>query len=106
MGMDAATQLETAATLKSDGLTVKPGKYTLFAKKVSADEWRLIVNKKTGIWGTDHDASADVGSTPLKSSELKNAVETFTITLSGSGSKGALEIQWGTRKLSTTFTAE
>lgn len=106
MGMDQATELDTAATLKFSGLTVKPGKYTLFAKKISDKDWRLIVNKRSKIWGTEHDASQDLGSTPLTVTELKSPVETFTITLSAKGDDGLLEMSWGNRKLSAKFDVE
>ena len=106
MGMNEATELNTAATLKFGNLTVKPGKYTLWAKKVSDTQWTLILNKKTGQWGTEYDASEDLGNTPLTLGSLNTPVETMMIALSGKGKEGALELTWGTRKLSVTFAAE
>ncbi len=105
MGKDEATQLTTDATLKFKDLTVAPGKYTLWAKRVGAGSWNLILNKKTGIWGTDYDSKSDLGSTPLTSTKLGSPVETFTISLSA-GNDGTLQMSWGTMKLSASFTAQ
>lgn len=106
MGMNEATELNTALTLKFKGLTVQPGKYTLFAKKVSDHEWNLIVNKKTGQWGTEYDASQDLGMTQMSISDLKEPVEMMGILLSARGKEGVLELSWGARKLSANFSVE
>lgn len=106
MGMNEATELDTSATLKFKGLNIKPGKYTLFAKKVSDSDWRLIVNKKTKIWGTDYDASSDLGSTPLTVTALSSPADPFTITLSAKGDDAVLEMTWGNRKLGAKFDVE
>ncbi|MBI3940015.1 MAG: DUF2911 domain-containing protein [Acidobacteria bacterium] len=106
MGMNEVTELNTEAALKFTGLTLQRGKYSLWTKKVSEQEWLLIVNRKTGQWGTEYDGQQDLGSTPWTLSELKTPVEQMTITLSGEGKQGKLELAWGTRKLSTTFTAD
>jgi hypothetical protein len=106
MGMNEATELETAATLKFKNFTLKPGKYSLWAKKVSDSDWVLIFNTKTGQWGTEYDAKADLGSTPLTVGQSPSSVELMTITLSGKDKDGVMELTWGPNKLSTTFVAE
>ncbi|HEY3129040.1 MAG TPA: DUF2911 domain-containing protein [Acidobacteriota bacterium] len=106
MGMNEATELKTEVALKFKDLTVKPGQYTLWAKRTGADNWKLIVNSKTGIWGTEYDSKSDLGSTPLTSTKLTPPVERFTISLSATGNKGTLEMSWGTTKLSASFMAQ
>jgi hypothetical protein len=106
MGMNEATELNTPVTLKFSGVTLKPGKYTLWTKKVSDKEWTLIVNKKTGQWGTEYDAGQDLGTTAWTLGELAAPVEKMALALSGQGKQGAMELTWGTRKLSANFTVE
>src|SRR2546428_4483555 len=106
MGMNEATELKTDVALKFKDLIVKPGKYTLWAKRTGTNSWNLIVNKKTGIWGTEYDSKSDLGSTPLTSIKLTSPIETFIIALSATGNKGTLEMSWGTTKLSNSFTAQ
>lgn len=106
MGMNEATEIETAATMKFPNLTIKPGKYTIWAKKVSESEWLLIFNKKTGQWGTEYDAKSDIGSTPLTLGQSASPVEVMVIDLSSKDKEGTFKLSWGPNTLTTKFTAE
>jgi hypothetical protein len=74
--------------------------------------WQLVVNRRTGVWGTDYDPSRDVGRVPLTSRTLAEPEESLTIYLvpesprptSGYAElRGLLRIKWGRTELSTTW---
>ncbi len=77
-GANAATTLTTETDLMIGSLHVPRGKYTLFTIP-GEKEWTLIVNKQTGQWGTNHDASQDLGRVKMTVAPVKDTVETFNI---------------------------
>ena len=104
MGMNEATQMTTDADLKFGTTVVPKGTYSLFMKKMSADQWELIFNKKTGMWGTEYSAADDLASVPLSLSTNAASVEAFTVELTAaSETAGALKAMWGTHVLSCDF---
>ena len=104
MGMNEATQMTTDADLKFGTTVIPKGAYSLFMKKMSADQWELIFNKKTGMWGTEYSAADDLASVPLSLSTNAASVEAFTVELTAaSETAGALKAMWGTHVLSCDF---
>jgi hypothetical protein len=89
-GADNATTLSTDADLMIGSLKVPKGVHTLYVA-AGEGEWKLIVNKQTGQWGTEYDQSQDLGRVPLKLTHLDSPVEKFKITLSN----GMLSLAWG-----------
>ena len=77
-GANAATTLTTEADLMIGSLHVPAGKYTLYTIP-GEKEWTLIVNKQTGQWGTQYDASQDLGRVKMSVAPVKDTVETFVI---------------------------
>jgi Protein of unknown function (DUF2911) len=51
LGMDEATEIESAGTLVVAGKELKPGKYSLWARKTGATSWILAFHPMTGVWG-------------------------------------------------------
>ena len=93
-GADDATALHTDADLLIGSLSVPKGDYTVFAL-VNVDPWQLIINKQTGQWGLSYDAKQDLGRVPMTISKPSAPIETFKITLSGTGgNKGKLQLEW------------
>ena len=103
LGMNQATTLTTEGDLKFGDLDVPQGSYSLFAKKTGVEAWDLIFNKQTGQWGTQRDASKDLGSVPLTVGEGTESVEQFTIELLPGGE---FSMSWGTLRVSASFTAD
>ena len=96
-GANQATQLETSADLVIGGTTVPAGKYTLWTLW-SPQGAQLVVNRKTGQWGTEYDASQDLARIPLQSATAPSPVEQFTIAVEPSGQGAVLALVWdGTR---------
>src|ERR1700730_11665903 len=52
-GANDATTFVTDTNVTVGGKTVPAGSYTIFTIP-NADKWTLIINKKTGEWGTDY----------------------------------------------------
>ena len=99
-GADEATTLTTSRALEIGDLALPAGRYTLWMVP-SADDWQLIVNKQTGQWHTQHDASQDLGRVALEKRTLPNPVEqlTFSIEKDPSGRGGAIVLQWETTEV-------
>lgn len=104
LGKDAATGFTTSTDLSFGDTQVAAGSYTLFVRKVSADEWVLLVNSETGQWGTNYNSEYDVAEIPLEKSETEENVETFTIQVNPTGEGGGeLVFEWGTLRLRAAF---
>lgn len=105
-GADQATFLHTAADLDLNGLKVPAGEYTLFIA-LDKGKWQLAVNKQAGQWGTEYDASKDLGRVAMTVSKPAAPVEQLKITLAGAGgNKGKLEIAWENVDASVPFTVK
>ena len=100
MGADAPTRLKTAATLTfGSGIVVAPGDYVLTATKTAEDAWQIDFKTSDAADGPA------VVAVPLVSKTLPDSVETFTIDLTGGKDSGQLALKWGTKSLTTSFTA-
>jgi len=96
MGADAPTTLDTPVSLSFGATRVPPGQYVLRARKVSAKDWVLKLER-------DGKTAAEV---PLESLVLDKSVEEFTIDLAEEKGQGVFRMSWGTVALTTRFTAK
>lgn len=103
MGSNAATTLTTPVDLIFGGTTIAKGTYTLTLKRGAADSFELVLNSQTGQWGTQHDASKDVASVPMKKETLTSPVEVLTIELKPAPGGGTFSLSWGTLGCSADF---
>jgi hypothetical protein len=101
-GANEATSLTTEADLEMGGLTIPKGSYTLFTIP-SNGKWTLIVNKQTGQWGTEYDASKDLGRIDMKVETLKEPVEQFIIGFDQTSQGGTLKLEWENTRASVEF---
>lgn len=113
-GANEAATLHTDLDLTLGSLPLTRGDYSLLLLH-SGNAWQLIVNRKTGYWGTDHDASADIGKVPLTARTTTDNEESFTIYLVPNSQNptsgyatlgGTLRVRWGTVDLSTPWTVK
>lgn len=95
-GANAATTLKTSGDITLGDLQVPAGTYTLFVDISDADNWTLIVNKKTGEWGLAHDASQDLGKVKMTMSKPSSMVENLTWTVGG----GKITLAWENKEAS------
>lgn len=106
-GADDATALHTDADLNINGLNVPKGDYTLFLLVNPTMPWQLIVNKQTKQWGLDYSQGQDLGRVPMTIAKPSAPIETFKITLSGTGgNKGKLQMEWENVVASVPFTVK
>jgi len=103
LGADKSTTFSSAADLQFGDAAVPAGQYSLWVEREANNSWKLVFNKQHGQWGTQHDASQDLASAPLKETKAPNSEEMVTITLSKRGPGGAIVIQWGDMKLNADF---
>lgn len=104
-GADEATVLETDKALMIGALHVNPGKISLYSL-ITDKSWTLVLNKKTGQWGTEYTQGEDLGRVPMRVEKLTAPVEQFTITIekNPAGKGGMIVMQWETTKATLAFT--
>lgn len=91
LGADEATTLSTDRDLMLGAAHVPAGEYTLWTIS-NGDTTELIVSNETGQWGTDYDASRDLGRTPMSVDTLDTPAEQLTLHIEES----RLRFEWGT----------
>jgi hypothetical protein len=102
-GADEATTLKTDKPLKFGALSVPAGTYTLYTVP-GANQWQLIVSKKTGQWGIPYPAGEDLGRTPMRVGKTAKPIEQLTISIDDTQAGGTLKVEWGTTQASVDFT--
>ena len=102
MGANDAAHFAVDKTVELGDLTLAPGTYTLFLLPNSATEWWLIVNRKTGISGLDHDPAQDAGRVKLNVQAIERPAEAFTIDVQGN----SLGVAWGNLRGSALITVK
>ncbi|HEV2445299.1 MAG TPA: DUF2911 domain-containing protein [Candidatus Sulfopaludibacter sp.] len=106
-GANSATAFHTDADVTIGSLLVPKGDYTLYVNLADPARWELIVNKQTGQWGLDHDASQDLGRVKMTMSKPPAMVEQLKYTLTGAGgNKGKLQLSWENETASVDFTVK
>jgi hypothetical protein len=91
-GANAATTLITDKPLLVGDKEIPAGTYTIYTIPDTAG-WQLIINKKTGQWGTVYDESQDLVRIPMTVKTLDASVEQFEIAIE---SDGMLHMRWDT----------
>jgi hypothetical protein len=105
-GADEATTLTTDKALKIGNVSVPAGKYTLYTQ-ASESEWKLVINKQTGQWGTVYDEKQDLARVPMTKKALTEPLEQFTIAIDdGSGPGGTIKLSWNKTEASVPVTVQ
>jgi hypothetical protein len=94
-GANKSTSISLSTDVTIGGKEVKAGTYALFTIP-GKSEWVVILNSNTELWGAGgYEEEKDVARFTVKSSMLKDQVETFTIGFSHlDGANGHLNISW------------
>ncbi len=104
LGMNDATTFETNSDLTLGDTVIQTGRYSIWAKKVSSNDWRLIFNSEPDVWGLEHNPASDIAEIGLETSDLAETVEQFTIELHPIDDGNAeILINWATLQLRATF---
>jgi hypothetical protein len=105
-GANEATTFVTSADVTVGGKKVPAGSYTIFTVP-NADQWKLIINKKTGEWGIPYKYESDeLARVDMKVSKLPSPVEDFTISYEKSGSGCTMHIDWENTRASVSISAK
>jgi hypothetical protein len=95
-GANESTTFVTDTNVMVGGKAVPAGSYTIFTVP-KADQWWLVISKKTGEWGTDYPGEKeDLVRVPMKVSTNGPPMENFTIAFDQAGSKCSLRMEWET----------
>ena len=110
-GANMATTLHTDLDITLGDLKLSRGDYSLYILYARTG-YALIVNRGTGQWGTDHDATKDIGRVALASRAMAEAEPSLSIylvpdspdpTTGYAELRGTLRIKWGTTELTTPW---
>lgn len=103
-GADEATSFVTDAPINISGTNVPAGKYTMYTLP-GQNEWKIIINKETGQWGTKYDESQDLARIIAKPGKTAQPVEQFTISFEKRGAKKALmKLEWENTSVAVEIT--
>jgi hypothetical protein len=101
LGANWATTLMLDIEIVLGDLELPRGEYTLFLLP-REDGGELVVSEETRQWGTDYDPTRDFGRTAVRRRDLREPIESLTITLEpdfpqaeGAVPSGTLRIAWG-----------
>ena len=103
VGMNAATEITTAADLKIGGKELKAGKYSLWVRRTGENMWTLAFHPKTGVWGAPPLKEGYAAELPLKLEKSADSMEMLTISLADAKGEGEIKIHWGTALMSGKF---
>jgi hypothetical protein len=92
-GANAATQLTTDAPIIIGGHRIPAGTYSLWTIP-REDGATLIVNARTGQWGTHYDRSRDLARVEMRREPAAEPVERFTIAVEPGAEAGVLRLSW------------
>ena len=106
-GANSATAFHSDADLNIAGLAVPKGDYTLYVNVKDPDAWELVINKQTGQWGTEYDASKDLGRVKMQMTKPPALIEMLKYTITGTGgNKGTIQLAWENHISSVSVTAK
>jgi hypothetical protein len=106
-GANSATAFHTDADLNIGSLAVPKGNYTLYVNVKDPDAWELVISKQTGQWGTEYDASKDLGRVKMQMTKPPALIEMLKYTISSTGgNKGTIQLAWENHIASVPVTAK
>lgn len=108
MGADKSTTFTSNGRISFGKETVPDGAFSLWLKKTGDNSFLLVFNRKSGQWGTEHEAIDDFATVPMTFSESTEPVEIFTINLKrgSKANQGEIELSWGKTLLKASFTVK
>jgi len=94
-GANPATTLKTQGNIKIGNLEVPAGTYTVYSLPAEG-QWKLIINKQTGQWGTEYHQEQDLGRIDMQRGIAPSApVQVFAIKFEQTaGSTTQLHLIW------------
>jgi hypothetical protein len=107
-GANTSTTLTTEADLTIGGADVAKGSYALYTIR-EGGRYLLIINRNTGQWGTQYDATKDLVRVPLRArtyAEPHESLQYAWVPAEGAPARGVLNIRWATLELTTEWASK
>lgn len=99
-GSGKATTLTSTADFQLGDVEIPRGSYSLYTYPTPT-QWKLIINKQTGQWGTTYNPDLDFARITVSARQLKTPVEHLTLKLERTNHLSAvLRIEWEHTSLS------
>jgi len=93
-GANEATSLKTDADIVIGDTKVPAGSYTLYSVP-GENQWKLIINKQTGQWGTEYNQDMDLARVDMTVGKTSKKVDQFTISFNKKNNSAAdLVMEW------------
>lgn len=93
-GSGKATTLTSTADFQLGDVEIPRGTYTLYSFPTTS-QWKIILNKQTGQWGTTYNPDLDFARITVSVRQLKTPVEHLSFKLERTNSLSAvLKIEW------------
>lgn len=103
LGANEATEIEFFQNVRIANKNIPKGKYTIFAV-VNPDQWTLILNKDTDVWGAfKYDEKKDVVRTTVPVQKLTESAEAFSIFFEKVASGVNIVFAWEDAKVILPF---
>jgi hypothetical protein len=97
-GANEATTFVISGDMIVGGKSMPAGSYTIFTVP-TADNWTLIINKKTGEWGIPYKYEGDeLARIGMNMAKLPSPVENFSISYDKSATGCTMNILWETTR--------
>ncbi len=93
VGANNATEIQTTEALYFGDKRLESGKYSVFILP-TLEGWTMMFNKKTGIWGTDYDASHGILRVPMTVMTPQNYTEQLSVSVAPSVKGGTIYVDW------------
>jgi hypothetical protein len=86
---------------------VPKGDYTLYVNVKDPAAWELVISKQTGQWGTEYDASKDLGRVKMEMKTPPAPIEMLKYTIASTGgNKGTIQLAWEKHVASVSVTSK
>jgi len=95
-GANEASEIDLYIPVQLDNHTINTGTYSLFTIP-RENEWDIILNTKTNIWGTDHDKTYDVLCVTVPSRKSAAPIESLSMAFRKDEDGISLMIGWDDR---------
>src|SRR5438477_4836565 len=105
-GANEATTFVASSDMVAGGKSIPASSYTIFTVP-TADNWTLIINKKTGEWGIPYKYEGDeLARIGMNVAKLPSPVENFSISYDKIGTGCTMNIDWDTTRSSVDIKAK
>lgn len=97
-GANEPAMIHTTVPITVAGIRLAAGSYSFYVVPQEKGDWQIVLNRSTTQWGIESDypqvAKNEIARATIKAAKLGKSVETFTMTLTGSGTAATLKLEW------------